>query len=105
MVRVLCIFIVRIVIGEASNFPSLKCIWNILISLIFVTLLKILDSCSWRKGVLFIKVSQSMGSTTYVDKMLLISYYEAIGNGIKEWFGILTAEVDARVCCEDCSNF
>ena len=38
-----------------------------------------------------------MGSTTYVDKMLLISYYEAIGNGIKEWFGILTAEVDARV--------
>lgn len=46
-----------------------------------------------------------MGSTICVEKMLLISSYEDVENGIKEWCGVLIAEVEARVYCDDCSTF
>ena len=71
-----------IAMGLVSSYPSLKYSCVILISPIHVILLKILDCFSGSIGGLLTKVSQSMGSTIYIQKIDLISSEKTVG--IKE---------------------
>jgi len=67
----LYIFTSIIFVGAVSSCPSLQGIYVILISLISITLLKILDCFSRSIGGLLTKVAQSMGSTICVEKYIL----------------------------------
>jgi len=78
--------------GVVSSFPSLKGIYAILISPIYVTLLKILNCCLGRIGGLSIKFAQSMDCIICVEKIDFISFCEAIE--IKEWKGVIPPKVD-----------
>ena len=51
----------------------------------------------WESKVLLTKVNQSMGSTTWVGKILFISLFVVVENGTKEYCGIPILEVEVGI--------